>query len=148
MCFLSGCLRNRASTWGVANHDFDNILHACLCSVTLRKRINNRLLLITFCMLVLAASPCGKVLPAPYKPLLRSHPAVALSRIAAWVEIRIDDCPNAGTAFKESRFIRERSDGSTWNRAFGWGMAVLDALSCHRCVSREGECGIERLDGE
>ena len=82
MCFLSGCLRNRASTWGVANHDFDNILHACLCSVTLRNRINNRLLLITFCMLVLAASPCGKVLPAPYKPLLRSHPALALSRIA------------------------------------------------------------------
>ena len=65
MGFLSGCLRSRASTWGVAIRYFDNILHACLCSVTLRKRINNRLLLMTFCTFVLAASPCGKSIASP-----------------------------------------------------------------------------------
>ena len=44
--------------------------------------------------------------------------------------------------------ICERSDGSTWNGASRWGMASFDVLSCHRCASRVGVCGIERLHGE
>ena len=147
MCFLSGCLRNRASTWGVAIHYFDNILHACLCSVTLRKRINNRLLLITFCMLLLAASPCGKVLPAPYKPLLRSHPAVALSRIAGLKYASMTVQTREPLSKNHVLFVNDRTVPRGIEPLDGEWL-VLDVLSCHRCVSREGECGIERLDGE
>ena len=55
-------------------HYYDNLLHACLCSVTLRKRIDNRLIHYCekhFVCLFFQRHFAEKYLPVPYNPLLR-----------------------------------------------------------------------------